>query len=77
MMSILKSPAISHSTTQNGINMIVVKNLPQHSVKIQALLLHKIHLIACDQFDIPLFYCIFITLKYMQEVTVLQGNLEI
>lgn len=57
--------------------MIAVKNLSQHSMKIQASLVHKIYLIACDSFDIPLFYCIFITLKYMQEVTVLQETLEI
>lgn len=47
-MRILKNPAMYNSTTQKGVNMIAVKNLPQHSIKIQALLLHKIYLFACD-----------------------------
>lgn len=46
VMGILKSTAVYNSITQKGIHMIAVKTLPQYCIKIQALLLHKIYLIA-------------------------------
>jgi len=47
-MKIFKSATIYHSTIQKDINMIAVKKLSQYSMKIQALLLHKIYSTASD-----------------------------